>query len=182
MEKNENKVFVVTSGEYSDYRIERVFSTRKKALEYLDTKDDRYMLEVFDLDEAYESKAQLYCITFRFDRKKVEGVRICCVDGKKDLIHARRTFYSESVLDIFIESDSRKRALKVASERYGAIIAGEQTMYPYLRVGLMPTFGAKTEPAYFDFNTGELVLLDNQVAPKNLPPFIKVKPQKPKEQ
>ncbi len=180
MEKDENKVFVVTSGEYSDYRIERVFSTRKKALEYLDTKDDRYTLEVYDLDEAYESKAQLYCITFRFDRKKVEGVRICCVDGKKDLIHARRTCYGESVLDIFIESDSRKRALKVASERYGAIIAGEQTMYPYLRVGLLPTYGAKTEPAYFDFNTGELVLLDNQVAPKDLPPFIKVKPKKTK--
>jgi len=40
MNKDENKVFVVTSGEYSDYRIDRVFSTRKKALEYLDTKDD----------------------------------------------------------------------------------------------------------------------------------------------
>ena len=176
MKKEENKVFVITSGSYSDYHIDRVFSTRKQANDYLDTKDDNYQLEVYDLDEAYESKAELYCITFRFDRKKVEGVRICCVDGKKDLIHARRNYYGESMLDIFIESDSRKRALKVASERYGAIIAGEQTMYPYLRVGLMPTYGTKTEPAYFDFNTGELVLLDDQVAPKDLPPFIKVKP------
>ena len=54
MNKDENKVFVVTTGEYSDYTIDRVFSTRKKALEYLDTKDDRYTLEVYDLDEAYE--------------------------------------------------------------------------------------------------------------------------------
>jgi len=51
MNKDENKVFVVTSGEYSDYRIDRVFSTRKKALEYLDTKDDEYTLEVFDREE-----------------------------------------------------------------------------------------------------------------------------------
>jgi hypothetical protein len=175
MKKEENKVFVITSGSYSDYHVDRVFSTRKQANEYLDTKDDRYQLEVYDLDEAYESKVELYCITFRFDKKKVEGVRICCVDGKKDLIHARRTCYGETVLDIFIESDSRKRALKVASERYGAIIASEQTMYPYLRVGLIATYGGKTEPAYFDFNTGELVLFDNQVAPTGLPPFIKIK-------
>ena len=176
MKKEENKVFVITSGMYSDYHIDRVFSTRKQANDYLDTKDDNYQLEVFDLDEPIERKTELYCITFRFDRKKVEGVRICCVDGKKDLIHARRNYYGESMLDIFIESDSRKRALKVASERYGAIIAGEQSMYHYLSVGLMPTYGKKTEPAYFDFNTGELVLLDDQVAPKDLPPFIKVKP------
>ena len=173
--REENKVFVITRGEYSDYHIDRVFSTRKQANDYLDTKDDSYQLEVYDLDEAYESKAEVYCITFRFDKKKVENVQICCVGGKKDLIHARRTYYGESVLDIYIESDSRKRALKVASERYGAIIAGEQTMYPYLRVGVIPTFGAKTQPAYFDFNTGELVLLDGQALPKDLPPFIKVK-------
>ena len=61
----ENKVFVITRGEYSDYHIDRVFSTRKQANDYLDTKDDSYQLEVYDLDEAYESKAELYCITFR---------------------------------------------------------------------------------------------------------------------
>ena len=175
MKKEENKVFVITRGDYSDYHIERVFSTRKQANDYLDTKDDSYRMEVYDMDEPYESKAELYCITFRFDRKKVENVQICCVGGKKDLIHARRTYYGESVLDIFIESDSRKRALKVASERYGAIIAGEQAMYPYLRVGLIPTFGAKKEPAYFDFNTGELVLLPGQDLPTDLPAFIKVR-------
>ena len=175
MKKEENKVFVITRGDYSDYHIERVFSTRKQANDYLDTKDDSYRMEMYDMDEPYESKAELYCITFRFDRKKVENVQICCVGGKKDLIHARRTYYGESVLDIFIESDSRKRALKVASERYGAIIAGEQAMYPYLRVGLIPTFGAKKEPAYFDFNTGELVLLPGQDLPTDLPAFIKVR-------
>ena len=178
MSKEENKVFVITSGQYSDYHIDRVFSTRRQANDYLDTKDDSYRLEVYDMDEPYESKTKLYCITFRFDCKKVMDVSICCVKQKKDLIHVRRTIYGESVLDIFIESDSRKRALKVASERYGAIIAGEQTMYPYLRVGLIPTYRTKTESAYFDFNTGELVLLGDQVQPKDLPSFIKVKRKK----
>lgn len=174
-EKDENKVFVITSGEYSDYHIDRVFSTRRKANDYLDTKDNSYRLEVYDMDESFESKTELYCITFRFDQKKVEDVQLCCVGRKKDLIRARRTYSGESMLDIYVESDSRKRALKVASERYGAIIAGEQTMYPYLRVGLIATYGCKTEPAFFDFNTGELVLMPHQDLPADLPAFIKVR-------
>ena len=71
MNKDENKVFVVTRGEYSDYRIDRVFSTRKKALEYLDTKDDEYMLEVFDLDDPIERKTQIYEVSFELDKKKI---------------------------------------------------------------------------------------------------------------
>jgi hypothetical protein len=174
MNKDKNKVFVVTSGEYSDYTISRVFSTRKKALEYLDTKDDSYRLEVYDLDEPIERKTELYCITFRFDQKRVEKVQICCVGGKKDLIRARRTYSGVSVLDIYMESDSRKRALKIASERYGAIIAGEQTMYPYLRVGVLRHYGNMV-PAYFDFHTGELVLFDRQELAVELPAFIKIR-------
>ena len=174
MNKDENKVFVVTGGDYSDYTIYRVFSTRKKALEYLDTKDDSYRLEVYDLDEPLERKTELYCITFRFDRKRVENVQICCVGGKKDLIRARRTYSGVSVLDIYVESDSRKRALKIASERYGAIIAGEQTMYPYLRVGVLRHYGNMV-PAYFDFHTGELVLFDRQELAVELPAFIKIR-------
>lgn len=174
MNKDENKVFVVTSGEYSDYTIERVFSTRKKALEYLDTKDDSYRLEVYDLDEPIERKTELYCITFRFDQKRVENVQICCVGGKKDLVRARRTYSGVSVLDIYVESDSRKRALKIASERYGAIIAGEQTMYPYLRVGVLRHYSSMC-PAFFDFKTGEMVLFDREELAVELPAFIKVR-------
>ena len=87
MNKDENKVFVVTSGEYSDYRIERVFSTRKKALEYLDTKDDEYTLEVYDLDEPIERKTQIYEISFELDKKKVWSVRTICDVRYKDTIH-----------------------------------------------------------------------------------------------
>lgn len=173
-EKDENKVFVITRGEYSDYHIDRVFSTRRKANDYLDTKDDSYRLEVYDMDEPFESKTELYCITFRFDQKKVEDVQLCCVGRKKDLIRARRTYSGESMLDIYVESDSRKRALKVASERYGAIIAGEQTMYPYLRVGVLRHYSNMC-PAFFDFNTGELVLFDIQELAVELPPFIKIR-------
>jgi len=174
-EKDENKVFVVTSGEYSDYRIDRVFSTRQKATEYLDTKDDNYTLEVFDIDEPIERRTQIYEISFELDKKKVWRVSTYYDKRLKDLIHiGGRYFNNVKTLDIYIESDSRKRALKIASERYGAIIAGEQTMYPYLRVGVLRHYG-NMRPAFFDFNTGELVLIDDHQLAVELPAFIKVK-------
>lgn len=180
MNKDENKVFVVTRGEYSDYRIERVFSTRKKALEYLDTKDDGYTLEVYDLDDPIERKTQIYEISFELDKKKVWSVRTMCDVRYKDTIHiGGRYFNNRKTLDIYVESDSRKRALKIASERYGAIIAGEQIMYPYLRVGVLRHYSSMC-PAFFDFNTGELVLFDSEELAVELPDFIKVRKAEPK--
>ena len=175
MNKDENKVFVVTTGEYSDYSIDRVFSTRQKAVEYLDTQDDHYRLEVFDIDEPIERRTQIYKISFQLDKKKVWRVKICYDKRLKDLIHIGERYFSNvKTLEIYIESDSRKRALKIASERYGAIFAGEQTMYPYLRVRIVRGYDVNV-PAFFDFNTGELVLIDEHQLAVELPSFIKVK-------
>ena len=169
------QIFIVTTGEYSDYTIDRVFSTRQKATEYLDTKDDNYTLEVFDIDEPIERKTQLYEISFELDKKKVWRCDTYYDNRYKDLIHiGGRYFNNVKTLDIYIESDSRKRALKIASERYGAIIAGEQTIYPYLRVGVLRHYD-NTWPAFFDFNTGELVLIDDHQLAVELPSFIKVR-------
>ena len=173
---NEKKqIFIVTTGEYSNYSIDRVFSTRQKATEYLDTKDNDYRLEVYDIDEPIKRETQLYRISFRLDKKKVVDVDIYWKDSYKDLIHINDLCYNnKQTLDIYVESDSRKRAVKIASERYGAIIAGEATMYPYLRVGVLRHYSS-IKPAYFNFHTGELVLFDDQQLAVKLPSFIKVK-------
>ena len=175
MSEKKQQIFIITTGEYSDYTIDRVFSTRQKAVEYLDTQDDNYRLEVFDLDEPIERRTQLCEISFQLDKKKVWRVSTHYDKRLKDMIHiGGRYFRNMKTIDIYVESDSRKRALKIASERYGAIIAGEQTMYPYLRVGVLRHYGNMV-PAYFDFHTGELVLFDDQQLAVELPSFIKVK-------
>ena len=172
--KEEGKIFIVTRGEYSDYTIDSVFSTRKRALDYLDTKDDNFRLEVYDLDKPVVHTTTTYRISFRLDKKKVHRVSQCA-NKYKDLIQISSWCFNElKTIDIYIESDSRKRALKIASERYGAIIAGEQTIYPYLRVGVIRRYG-DLETAYFDFHTGEMVLFGEQQLAFELPPFIKVK-------
>lgn len=49
------KVFIVTSGEYSDYDIKAVFSTREKAEAYINAKGTDYYWEVEEWDVDAES-------------------------------------------------------------------------------------------------------------------------------
>jgi len=169
------KAYIVTCGEYSDYRIDRVFSTRKKAMEYLDTKDDDYRIEEYDVDEPTERKMQIYRVAFRLDKKDVCGVMGEMNNSYKDLINVRKAAFDDSlILDIYVESDSNERAVKVASERYGAIIANEQTMYPFLRIKVLES-AYLTDTAFFDFYTGELVLRRCDRIAFDLPPYIKVR-------
>lgn len=179
MKEEKKDIYIVTSGEYSDYTIERVFSTEAKAREYLDTKDDDYRIEVYNVDEPVVREEHTYCIEFGVDRKDYINASICG-DYKADLIHIIETWghekRHEKRLEIYVKSDSYERAVKVASERFGAIIANQATMYPYLFVKAVGKRWFSTpEYAYFDFKTGELILLAYQQLCIDLPDFIKVK-------
>ena len=44
------KIFIVTSGEYSDYHIDAAFSTREKAEEYVDIYGPDYMIKEYEVD------------------------------------------------------------------------------------------------------------------------------------
>ena len=147
MTKEEGKIFIVTTGEYSDYSIDRVFSTRQKALEYLDTKDNRYTLEVFDVDEPIERKTQLYEISFELDKKKVIDVDIYWDASYKDMIHIGGRYFRNKKTQTCAEdcigtlrSHHRRRADHVpisacrsaqALRQYGASLF----RLPYRRVG-----------------------------------------------
>ena len=156
MEKK--NIYIVTSGCYSDYHIERVFSTKEKAEEFLDMKDDDYDLAVFPLDEDLPPrKTKLWRVVLGLNTKKVLVCYICFDKTMKDLVQFDKDRYDEkNSIEFYIETCSRRRAKKIASERYGAVIANEQTMYPYLRQRVLEGDGYP----YYDFNTGEIVLMD----------------------
>lgn len=180
MKEEKKEIYIVTSGEYSDYTIERVFSTEAKAREYLDTKDDEYRIEVYNVDEPVVREEQTFRIEFGVDRKDYTGVSVGESSYKADLIHVIETWGHEKWghekrIEIYVKSDSRDRAIKVASERFGAIIANQATMYPYLFVKAINNGFRNPEYAYFDFKTGELALFDYQRLGIYLPDFIKVK-------
>lgn len=55
------QVYVVTSGEYSDYGIDAIFSTAEKAQEYVSMKEftnenEYYRINVWDVDEHHETE------------------------------------------------------------------------------------------------------------------------------
>lgn len=73
------KVYVVTAGEYSDYGIEKIFSTREKAQEYIDIvsapgRQDFNDIQEWELDDFKVSKLYIqYCYTHStFAADKVE--------------------------------------------------------------------------------------------------------------
>lgn len=161
-EMEKKKIYIVTSGCYSDYRIERVFSTKEKAEEFLDLKDDNYDLAVFPLDDDLPPrKTKLWRVVLGLNTKDVLTCNICFDKTMKDLVQFSKDSYDKkNSIEFYIETCSRRRAKKIASERYGAVIANEQLMYPYLRQRVLEeSYGSDGYP-YYDFNTGEIVLMD----------------------
>lgn len=160
MEKK--KIYIVTGGCYSDYHIERVFSTKEKAEEFLDMKDDDYDLAVFPLDEDLPQRdTKIWRVVLGLNTKKVLACYICFDKTMKDLVQFNKDSYDEkNSIEFYIETCSRRRAKKIASERYGAVIANEQIMYPYLRQRVLEESYDSDGYPYYDFNTGEIVLMD----------------------
>jgi hypothetical protein len=180
--ENDNKVYVIIAGEYSDRHVDRVFSKKELADEYLDTHGDGYYLEEYTLDEPVERQTRIFSIKLAMDNKEIIEVDEFPKDFKDivQVVEERRylthDYNNIPALRFFIESDSRERAIKIASERFGEVIAQEQIKFPYLRVGAVMQSGRLIRPMY-DYVTGEIVL-NNQYADKltfELPAHIKTR-------
>lgn len=136
METNKKIIYIVTSGEYSDYGIDAVFTTKEKANEYVQQHGTEYSIEEYELDKEAEKKTQLWRIEFcvedgkfceacptSYDRNKV--IDTCYIfdafvyRGKKQYIR------------FFIDADSMDRAVKIARERFAAVKAND---YIWLRL------------------------------------------------
>ena len=63
------QVYVVTSGEYSDYGINAIFSTVEKAQEYVSMKEftnenEHYRINVWEVDKHYEEDTTHWWIIY----------------------------------------------------------------------------------------------------------------------
>lgn len=160
------KVFIVTSGKYSDYGIERVFSTLELAEQYIDTKDDDWRIEEYELDEPIERETHIFSVRMRIDSKEVDSCLISPCLYKKDCIeyYERGLFEKpDPRITFYIESDSKERAIKIASERFGAVIANEKIVYKHLREKIVLNkvlFCPEYEYPLYNFINGNVILLD----------------------
>lgn len=166
------KVYIVTKGEFSDYHIERVFSTKEKAQEYLDYLGDtdnsgmeEYILDnetprgVFEyrvsLYEDGSTKAELMDFNDRFSYYR------------KDAFQYKKSFGNNKYYWFNIEAKDAPHAVKIASERLMQIKAmpylfprmKENCVYTYIR--FYSGFSNSTTPIY-DYNTKEIILNEDE--------------------
>ena len=72
------KVYIVTSGDYDDYQIDEVFSTKEKAEEYIEYFGDYCRIEECDLDNPIEHKEKIWDVSFELDGYELNK---CVVDN-----------------------------------------------------------------------------------------------------
>lgn len=165
----ENKAYVVTAGEYSDYRIEGIFSSRKKAEEYINhsTNPDLNGIDEWVLDEKKPDKrkkifsviSDFYTIDFHVCGRGYYSIEY------KDLMQYNSGWY----ICFYIYTDTRERAIKIASERLRQVKAEEHFRYPLLRRPSTTSYGRKEFPL-IHYHTGEIILEeDSMMVIENIP-------------
>ena len=176
--ENDNKVYVIIAGKYSNRHIDRVFSKKELADEYLDARGDGYYLEEYSLDEPIERQTKIFSVNVAIDNKKIIEIDeflkgklqfkdiVQFTERHRYLTHVTYGYNNIPALRFFIESDSRGRAIKIALERFEEVIAQERVKFPYLRTRIVMQCGSLIRPMY-DYVTGEIVL-NNQCDTKLL--------------
>ena len=125
-------VYVVTSGQYSDYGIVAIFSTKKQAKKYLnesglDKKDySSGRIEEYELDEPFEFKSR-YCIHMHQDGTVVRSYKYGINTNENEAGNAFiNSYYLDGMrLVTEVSTDNEQHAIKVANERRTRIIADD---------------------------------------------------------
>jgi len=168
-----DKVFIVTSGCYSDYQIEAIFSTREKADAYINAKgtDDDWEVNEWDVDaESTECHDAIYdvsinmksgCVTVNGRSEQGDGWGYEFDVKRKDCF-----LYTGHSIRMWLESDSLERVKKVASERWMQIKALHPVVFPYLYEKVVDDrrhFGLPChEYPMYNFFTKKIILSDTQ--------------------
>ena len=138
------KVYLITSGDYSDYGVDAVYSTQKLAREALKSFSRQTCIEEYDLntpiDEAYRKNKNGWFVYF--EDITVADVTECNVmgsDGFKEIYQITGRCGEKLTLRVYILADTEKRAIKVANEKRASILASvdltnNDNLYKYWEV------------------------------------------------
>ena len=172
-------IYLVTSGCYSDYMVERVFSTRELAETYVDAEcvSRGAEIEEYPLDEPVKRRMSLRRIRIRMKDKYTKVADPNELRSRVDTFTFVDGESGDSYIDFVIESDSSERAIKIASERFGAVIANEQVCYPFLRTRIVEQY-RQTRYPHYNFNNGNIVLFDDQHLAQTMPEWVKTEHRK----
>lgn len=132
-----NKVYIVTSGSYSDYGIREVFSSKELAQKYIDAvgTDDYWEIEEYDVDPTdWKDSRGIYCVNINI---KTGKVYVFCRDDElspyafNDLVDCFQ-YTGSDVIQMWLKGSSLEVVKKVATERWMQIKAFQSFAFPYI--------------------------------------------------
>lgn len=121
-------IYVVTSGEYSDHRIEGVYSTKELAAA---TITDANEIEEYELDVAADTVRlgfKPYRVTFDTDWRMSATVRSVNLAGLG--IESSPAVHEWRVLHVYCWAKDEGHAAKIASEKRAAYLLENQHVLP----------------------------------------------------
>ena len=131
--------YVVTSGEYSDYHIDGVFSDKEKAVFFAD-KDNVRSVEEYDIDDEQMLrqedwyKVEIY-VGESFESKDVSVRKLSYNSENKpfDAVMFSKTQENCMYFSFYLAAINRGKAKAIALERFHALLAVESSHFPMLR-------------------------------------------------
>jgi len=117
-------VYVVTTGDYSDYHIEAIFSTKELADEYVRRGGDEYEVDEWELDTPIPDA--LIRVSMFLDGRvdSVDHVIVKEIKGSSEGFYMfTESFNGDVVLIWYVKTDSEERAIKVVNEKRIQILA-----------------------------------------------------------
>lgn len=129
--------YVVTSGEYSDYRVDGVFSDKEKAELFVNKAGDRTIEEYKVDDEKQLREENWYGINVYISKSsKVKDVFVndlCKSDRYFDAVRFTLREGADDCFSFYLKALDRDKAKTIALERFHALVAVESSHFPMLR-------------------------------------------------
>ena len=129
--------YVVTSGEYSDYRVDGVFSDKEKADSFAKKAEDR-TIEKYNIDDEEQLRKEYwYEISIRIDNSsKAKNVSVNDLSQSGQFFDAVRFRSGEDIgsrFYFYLKAIDRDKAKAIALERFHALLTVESSHFPMLR-------------------------------------------------
>ena len=131
------KIFIVTSGEYSDYGINAVFSTKENAEKYIGTiySSDRIEIEEWGVDEDMalinkirSGEIAVYMVSM-FKNGNIEKIKKeepLAVRWIKVALAGEYSLWTENRLGMWVIAKNEKHAIKIVNEKRVQLIANNE--------------------------------------------------------
>lgn len=171
---NEKKVYVVTAGCKSDYRIEAIFDSKEKADEYYiyscNSKINEPEEWILNQKEADKEMKQ-YCLCSDYDSVNFKARYINPESSEikecSNLFYARRNRRKKGkwLIDFWVKATNIEQATKIAAERLAIVKAEEHIRFPLLRhlCGFKYVWWRRERYPLYDFYSGELILTPREI-------------------